>query len=164
MVTKEPKTTSKEFREELQGQGLWVSDHTIGHWANGDLMEDDQGGHHCWKQITRKWDIVWQNACKQARKLLEEYSLETKLEIFGNKTPQLFVHKEKNTVGETWRLILVLGLLSCIWQGVRYLYMQGAIQFQDYQGILEQNVPSMIRKSGLSCRSWDGQQDNDSNY
>lgn len=45
MVTKEPRTTSKQIRGELQGQGTSVSDHHPLLFEE-DLMEDDRGGHH----------------------------------------------------------------------------------------------------------------------
>lgn len=46
MVTKEPRTTSKEIGGEVQGQGISESDHVTHHfWAKVDLMQDDRGGH-----------------------------------------------------------------------------------------------------------------------
>ena len=44
METKEPRTTSKEIRGELQGQGTSVSDHTIHHCLSQSGLN---GGHHC---------------------------------------------------------------------------------------------------------------------
>ena len=44
METKEPRTTSKEIRGELQGQGSSVSDHTIHHCLSQSGLN---GGHRC---------------------------------------------------------------------------------------------------------------------
>ena len=61
MVTKEPRTTSEEIRGELQGQGPSVSDRIMRRCLSQvDFMEDDRGGHHCWKQIIkmRHWNLL----------------------------------------------------------------------------------------------------------
>ena len=44
METKEPRTTSKEIRGELQGQGTSVSDHTIHHCLSQSGLNEE---HHC---------------------------------------------------------------------------------------------------------------------
>ena len=131
MVTKEPRTTSKEIRGELQGQGTSVSDRTIRHCLSQSGLNGRRprrtpllkANHKKARLEFAKMHIdkpqsFWENVL---------WTDETKLELFG-KSHQLYVHrrkneayKEKNTVPtcETWRRLgYVLGLLCCIWHRV----------------------------------------------
>src|SRR4029434_9449027 len=99
MVTKEPRTTSKEIRGELQGQGTSVSDRTIRRCLSQSQPRRTpllKANHKKAKLEFAKMHIdkpqgFWENVL---------WTDETKLELFG-KSRQRYVHrrkKEKNTV------------------------------------------------------------------
>ena len=173
IVSKEPRTTSKEIKGELQGQGTSVSDRTIRRCLS-------QSGLH--GRRPRRTPLLKKNH-KKARLEFAKMHVdkpqsfwenvlwtdETKLELFG-KAHQLYVHRlknqayeEKNTVPTVkhgggsamfWGCFAAsgTGCLECV---------QGKMKSDDYQGILERNVLPSVRKLGLSRRSWVFQQDND---
>ena len=169
MVTKEPRTTSKEIRGELQGQGTSVSDRTIRHCLSQSGLNGRQPrrtpNHKKARLEFSKMHIdkpqsFWENVL---------WTDETKLELFG-KSHQLYVHrrrdeasKEKNTVPNVKHGGGSVMLWGCfVASGTGCLEsVQGAMKSQDYQGILERNVLPSVRKLGLSCRSWVLKQDND---
>uniref|UniRef100_A0AAQ5ZXB5 Transposase Tc1-like domain-containing protein n=1 Tax=Amphiprion ocellaris TaxID=80972 RepID=A0AAQ5ZXB5_AMPOC len=128
MVRKEPRTTSKDIKGELQYQGTSVSDRIIRHCLS-------QSGLH--GRRPRRTPLLKTNH-KKARLEFAKLHVdkpqrfwenvlwtdETKLELFG-KAHQLYVHRckneayqEKNSVPTWRRLCYVLGLLCCIWHRV----------------------------------------------
>lgn len=166
MVTKEPRTTSKEIRGELQGQGTSVSDRTIrrclsqsGLYGRRPSRTPLLNANHkkarleFAKMHIDKPQSFWENVL---------WSDETKLELFS-RSHQLYVrrckneaYKEKNTVPTVkhgggsvmfWGCFAASGT-GCIES------VQGTMKSQDYQDILERNVLPSVRKLCLSRRSW----------
>src|SRR4029434_7859652 len=94
METKEPRTTSKEIRGELQGQGTPVSDRTIRRSLSQRrprrtplLKENNKKARlEFAKMHIDKPQGFWENVL---------WTDETKLELFG-KSHQLYVHRRKN--------------------------------------------------------------------
>lgn len=124
MATKEPRTNSKEIKDELQGQGRSVSDHTIHHCLSQSELHGrrQRTRLHGWKQIVTKREFVKMHT-EEPRSFWEHVLLdETKLELFC-KSHQLYGHskseafKNKNTT----YCCCLLGLPFCIWHWVSWI-------------------------------------------
>uniref|UniRef100_A0A3B3DUX1 Uncharacterized protein n=1 Tax=Oryzias melastigma TaxID=30732 RepID=A0A3B3DUX1_ORYME len=169
IVSKEPRTTSKEIKGEHQGQGTSVSDRTIrrclsqsGLHGRTPLLKRNhkKARLEFAKMHVDKSQSFWENVL---------WTDETKLELF-DKAHQLYVHRLKNQAYEEKNIVPTVkhgggsgmfwgcfatsgtGCLECV---------QGRMKSEDYQGILERNVLPSVRNLGLSRRSWVFQQDND---
>ena len=172
IVTKEPRTTSKEIRGELQGQGPSVSDRTIRRCLS------QIGLHGRWPRRTpllkanHKKDWSFPKCILTSHKAFGRMSFGQMRQnwSFLAKSHQLYVHrrkneayKEKNTVPTVKHGGGSVGFWGCFAaSGTGCLEsVQGTMKSQDYQGILERNVLPSVRRLGLSRRSWVLQQDND---
>ena len=176
MVTIEPRTTSKEIKGELQGQGTSVSDLTTRRCLS-------QSGLH--GRRPRRTPLLKANHKKarpefatmhidKPQRFLENvlWTDETKLELF-HKTRQLHVHRRKNeayqekntvsTVNHGGGSVMFWGCFAA--SATRCLEsVKGTMKPQDYQDILERNLLPSVRKLGLSRRSLVFQLDYDPKY
>lgn len=173
MVTKEPRTTSKDIQGELQGQGTSVSDRTIHQCLSQSglhgrrprrtpLLETNhkKARLEFAKLHVDKPQSFWENVL---------WTDQTKLELFG-KAHQLYVHRRKNeayqekntvpTVKHGGGSVMFWGCFAASGTGCLES-VQGTMKSQDYLCILERNVLPSVRKLGLSGRSWVCQQDNE---
>lgn len=144
MATKTPEQLPKRWREgELQGQGTSVSDHTsVSVWAKVDFVEDDRGGHRCWKQIIKNETGICQNAYWQAPKPVGDCPLNRwdKSGAFWQVTSSKMAHTKKRT-------------LYLLWNAEEALWRSGAALLRLVQGVLNlcRVQCTLSRHSGANC-------------
>ncbi|CAJ0929288.1 unnamed protein product [Ranitomeya imitator] len=164
MVIKEPRKTSKQIKGELQALGTSVSDRTI------HRCMSKSGLHGRWPKRTQlfkrnhkkpDWNLPnYMLTSHKASGRMSYETDETKIELLG-KAHQLYVHRWKNeayqqkntvpTVKHGGGSVMFWGCFAA--SGTGFLdSVQDTMKSQDYQGILEKNVLSSVRKLSPSCR------------
>lgn len=171
-ATKNPRLTSRELQEQLAESGIHVHTSTICRHLNEDGLS---------ARVPRKKPLLTKKHKEARLRFAQEHvdkpdgfwanilwTDETKIELYGHmrsryiwRTPKT-AFQEKNlvpTVKHGGGSILLWGCFASSGTG-KLFHIEGIMNSQVYQEILEENVGPSVRQLGMR-RSWVFQQDND---